>query len=53
MITFKPLKLSLWLFIGGLSFGMALNWGWLVLLGLASPLLVGGCCLLMGLIGRN
>lgn len=42
MIAFKPLKLAFWLAIGGISFGIALNLGWLTLLGLASPVFVCG-----------
>ncbi len=41
MIAFKPLKLSLWLFIGGVSFGVTLGWGWLIVLGVVSPVLIG------------
>jgi hypothetical protein len=49
MITFKPIKLSLWLFVGGISFGMALAWGWLILLGLVMPIGVLGGFLVFSL----
>jgi hypothetical protein len=32
----------MWLAVSGLSFGISLGWGWLVLLGLIGPLLVLG-----------
>ncbi len=39
-MTFHPFKLAFWLFVGGISFGMSLGWGWLVLLGLFAPLVL-------------
>ncbi len=43
MITFKPIQLALWLFVASVSFGVALNLGWLIVLGLLLPIgLLGG-----------
>lgn len=39
-MTFKPIKLAIWLFIFAVSFGVSLNWAWLVLLGLLVPILL-------------
>ena len=36
----KPLHLAAWLAVFGLSFGLALRWGWLLAAGLAVPLVV-------------
>ena len=43
---FKPLQLALWLVVGGISFGLSLGWGWLVLLGFIAPIIVIGMWLL-------
>ena len=39
-MTYKPLKFAAWLAVFGISFGLALGWGWLVLAGLVLPLVV-------------
>lgn len=39
-MTYKPLKFAAWLAVFGISFGMALGWGWLVVAGLVLPLVV-------------
>ena len=52
MFTFKPVRFSLWLFTFGVSFGMALNAGWLILLGLVLPIAVLGGAVLLYLL-RN
>jgi hypothetical protein len=52
MITYKPIKLSLWLFVGGVSFGVALGWGWLILLGLLLPIGVLGGFLVFSLLQK-
>ena len=36
----NPFTFALWLAVAGLSFGISLGWGWLVLLGLLGPLVV-------------
>jgi 2-keto-4-pentenoate hydratase len=36
----NPFKLAAWLAVAGLSFGLSLGWGWLVLLGLLGPIAV-------------
>jgi 2-keto-4-pentenoate hydratase len=43
----NPLTLALWLAIAGVSFGISLGWGWLVLLGLLGPLAVLAAALIM------
>jgi hypothetical protein len=40
MRTFNPFTFALWLAIAGLSLGISLGWGWLVLLGLIGPIAV-------------
>lgn len=39
-----PFKLAFWLFVAGISFGLSLGWGWLVLLGLLGPIALLGAC---------
>ena len=36
----NPFAFALWLAVAGISFGISLGWGWLVLLGLVGPLVV-------------
>lgn len=39
-MMYKPLQFAACLAVAGVSFGLALGWGWLVLAGLALPLVV-------------
>ena len=39
-MSYKPLQFAAWLAVAGISFGLALSWGWLVLAGIALPILV-------------
>lgn len=39
-MTYKPLQFAAWLAVAGISFGLALGWGWLVVAGLVLPLVV-------------
>lgn len=52
MNTLNPIKLSLWLFVGGISFGVTLSWGWLILLGLLLPIGVLGGFLAFSLLQK-
>jgi hypothetical protein len=36
----NPFLLALCLALGGISFGLSLGWGWLVLVGLLGPIVV-------------
>lgn len=47
-MVYKPLALALCLFVGGISFGISLGWGALVVLGLVAPPVVLGGYLLLG-----
>jgi 2-keto-4-pentenoate hydratase len=38
----SPVKLALWIAVAGISFGVALNAGWLIVSGMTLPLLVLG-----------
>ena len=39
-MTYKPLQFAAWLAVFGVSFGLAMGLGWLVLAGLVLPLVV-------------
>ena len=45
-MAFKPLPFALMLAVGGISFGLSLGWGWLVLAGFIAPIIVIGLWLL-------
>ena len=39
-MAYKPLQFAAWLAVFGVSCGLAMGWGWLVLAGLLCPLVV-------------
>ena len=49
-MTFKPLKLALWLAITGISLGLGLGWPGLFWLGLLGPVALLALCLVWPLL---
>lgn len=52
MMPIHPIRLAVWIAVAGISFGLALSSGWLILLGLVLPIAVLGGFLIFSMLQK-